>query len=498
MTIKHAWVVSCGLLLLAADNATAQSAPAAAELAALVNKLGSDQHRVREEALIALAQGGAGSVAPLLAGAQSKDPELAWRATETLQVVCQTVDLQGDAAVQKELTRASTSTNPAEAALAKRLLLQWPILRHNYAAAQLELLGAEIADVPLTETTVTPAPGGFIPGGGGFFGGILPPLPADGEELLIAEEAGIAGFAMLIAADPEPKPRPADAPLIGGLLRAFGLIADEMRALELEDEVEEAAERKADEIEVEVEVEEVEVLMEVDFAAPAPAMAADVVWTAPGSEAGGDPDKLTPGTLRIGKEWRGGDAGLEYVALLQQVHTIIFKDAPLTDAALAQVRKLRSLQQFRISGTPLSSAALLAFHQQRPQVAIQAPGTAMLGVVGVANGQGMLVQQVQAESGARRAGLTEQDVIAKVAGLKVANQNDVTLALYDKAPGQQIKVEYMRGGKRQTVAVVLSTREETQPAPVVDYPAGVQFFAPDGAFRMMRAMPAVDIPIAVP
>ncbi len=179
-----------------------------------------------------------------------------------------------------------------------------------------------------------------------------------------------------------------------------------------------------------------------------------------------DEEQLQPGTVRIGRMWRGSEGDLIYLSRLQQIHTVILRDAPLTDAALMQVAKLPSLTQLRISNTQVSSATLLKLRQQRPQLAIIVNPSAALGVAGSDGPQGLLVQHVTPETGARRAGLDEQDIITKVAGMKVRGINDVMLALYDKQPGAKVSIDYLRNGKRQTVEVELSSREAVETATV--------------------------------
>jgi S1-C subfamily serine protease len=109
---------------------------------------------------------------------------------------------------------------------------------------------------------------------------------------------------------------------------------------------------------------------------------------------------------------------------------------------------------------------------------ITAIGPAVLGVTGADHPQGFLVQAVTQETGARRAGLDEQDIITRLDGLKVKSFSDVTLALFDKRPGAKVQVEYLRGGKRHTVGVVLTDRESVPDAAPAPYSQPVQMYAP--------------------
>lgn len=67
-------------------------------------------------------------------------------------------------------------------------------------------------------------------------------------------------------------------------------------------------------------------------------------------------------------------------------------------------------------------------------------------------GQGVLIDQVIADAPAEEAGLKTFDVIVSVAGKKVTNPRDVADAVV-QADGDELKVDYLRGGKQHTVTV---------------------------------------------
>jgi hypothetical protein len=496
--------MAAGVLLAgvtASPETFAQTAATPQESTArLVRQLASDEHHTREKALAELAIAGAPSVPALIAAAVAKDPELSWRATEGLEVLCQTVDLKGEKAVKSALVKFSRSEDKAQAAVAKKVLQQWPVLRHHYAAAQLESLGAEIVDYPIEQTVETQTVEGVMPIGG-FFGMLPGAMPRMEDPLMIEDfDVGLAGFGAVAfmeadvdeaaeeaeaepAEDPAPAPPPpARAPLLERIFGALRRVAEPARApdapiveplhehLEVmeEEAVPDAPAGPADVEFIEdapaagpVMIDGIEMIEE--FAMPAMEGMIEA-WDATEGATPAGGDEMQPGTLRIGKEWRGGDGGLEYVAQLQQIHTVILREAPLTDAALAQLQKLTSLTQLRVIDTRISSAALMRFHQQRPGVTITAVGPAALGVTGADHPQGLLVQQVIPETGARRAGIDEQDIITKVDGLKVRGLSDVVLALYDKTPGRNVKIDYLRGGKARSVEVALTARDE-MPSP---------------------------------
>jgi hypothetical protein len=598
------WLVGAIILAggFAHSAAAEQPAPPSARVAELVQQLKSDQHAARERAVLELAVVGPESVPSLVTTAASKDLESAWRALETLQILSRSADVATAKKVHTELSGLSRSADKAEAGIAQRLLREWPALRHNYAVGQLELLGAEIAEIPAEQMipmqpAAVPAvgPGPAIPFGG-FFGGLLPGLGGMDGPAPVVEAIEVVEAEVIPADDIErlvevgdPAPKAGGFKLVEKLIRALGGAAKPDADIErLPDEIivepeevivepflpeiadpglepvgpaiavpdvaepgaaieEDAVEPDADEARAEepakakadakpeaadekpADVEDAAAGVEklakpaeapapdtdepvsetkpeapqteeakpadVEFIEEAPAggvpIAMDAVegfigiggrmmfrgggmmmggWSVPYQPAEPvDTETLQPGMMRLGKEWRGGDTGLEFASELQQVHTLILNDAPITDATLSKLRGMNSLSQLKVNGTRLTSAGLLKFHQQRPNVNITAVGPAALGVSGTDHQQGFQIQAVAPETGARRAGLDEQDIITKVAGFKVRGLSDITLALYDKQVGTTIQVEYVRGGKRKTVVVTLTEREAA-PTPVASVP----------------------------
>lgn len=448
MTNGNAWI-AVGLLLTSAAFAAAQAAPSVEDS---VRKLASERHATRDAALAELARAGAASVKPLLVAAQSKDPEVAWRAAEALAVVGQTVDSAREAEVKKALAQATRSSIAGERELAKSILGQWPVLRHHYAATQLELLGAEIGDFAWN----APMQQHFAPGLMDF--GVLEAFDvmeadAEGEAEIMVKEVEEVDELRPEALDTSEEPaaevkKAGFGDLIKVLGRAVGRVArdDEAAGEELGEAIFERL---------------VEEPVAVDFIGGGFIVAEPAVWHEHQQvdTLGPQSDELQAGMLRIGKEWRGGDTGLEYVRALQGIHTVVLKDAPITDAALAQLAGLPSISILRVENTRLSSAALIKLRLQRPAVTITAQGSAALGVAGSDHASGLIVQQVLPETGARRAGIAEQDILQRIDGLKVAGHNDVQLALYDKRPGQTVKVDVLRRYKRLTVPVVLHARD---------------------------------------
>jgi len=108
---------------------------------------------------------------------------------------------------------------------------------------------------------------------------------------------------------------------------------------------------------------------------------------------------------------------------------------------------------------------------ERPYVGVTtAPVADLANDLNLPAKRGALVQDVQPGSPAEKAGLkagrtrTEEgitlggDLIVKVDGRDVSSPEDVAAAIEDDKPGETVTVEFLRGGKRDSVDIELGTR----------------------------------------
>jgi len=72
--------------------------------------------------------------------------------------------------------------------------------------------------------------------------------------------------------------------------------------------------------------------------------------------------------------------------------------------------------------------------------------------------KGALVMDVTADSGAEAAGIAVNDVIVGVDGMPIANGNELRNRIGFKRPGEQVDVEVIRDGRRQTITATLGAR----------------------------------------
>ncbi len=93
-------------------------------------------------------------------------------------------------------------------------------------------------------------------------------------------------------------------------------------------------------------------------------------------------------------------------------------------------------------------------------VGIQPVTAELAGKFGVAEGEGVLVNEVFENEPAARAGIKPGDVIIKVDGRTVDTPNTLSRLIASTEPGASAAIELMRDGKRTTLSVALSERRD--------------------------------------
>jgi serine protease Do len=80
---------------------------------------------------------------------------------------------------------------------------------------------------------------------------------------------------------------------------------------------------------------------------------------------------------------------------------------------------------------------------------------AFLGVVTEDHDKGALVEEVQKETPAEKAGLQKGDIITKVGDKKIGSPSDLSEAIQSKKPNDEVEINYLRDGKEKKAKVKL-------------------------------------------
>jgi len=91
----------------------------------------------------------------------------------------------------------------------------------------------------------------------------------------------------------------------------------------------------------------------------------------------------------------------------------------------------------------------------------------LLGVITEENEKGALIEEVQKETGADKAGLQKGDIITKVGDQKVTSPNSLSEAIRSKKPNEEVEITYLRDGKEKKVKAKLG--ESKGPVAIHDF-----------------------------
>lgn len=139
-----------------------------------------------------------------------------------------------------------------------------------------------------------------------------------------------------------------------------------------------------------------------------------------------DPDEARQKTIFavfIGREWTGGDEGLRHIRRLSRLSVLYrVKSAPVSDEAIGELEK--------------------------GGLRVELRGAAYLGITpDNFNGRGCIIQQVQPESAAAKAGVEARDIITYFDGERVTDPQQLIQLIGKKEPGDTVPLTVERNGQ---------------------------------------------------
>jgi len=152
--------------------------------------------------------------------------------------------------------------------------------------------------------------------------------------------------------------------------------------------------------------------------------------------------------ILIGKDWQGGNKGLELLRSIPRTWEVSIYAAPLDDEALKPLLDLPNLQKVELFGTNFSPAAIAPLQARIPQVDIRSG--AFLGIRGD-GGMAARVSRVVSDSAAEKAGLQAGDVITHFAGEPVNDFTTLTQMIAKHEPGDTVTLTISRRREQHAV-----------------------------------------------
>ncbi|MEX2187344.1 MAG: PDZ domain-containing protein [Pirellulales bacterium] len=362
----------------------ASAASASLDVARLIKQLDDDEYRVRQEATRKLARGGTKAVGPLAKVAAGENLESAFRAFAALKEL----GCSEDAATEEAAFSALESLAGASSATAQRagkVLVGMRAASQDRAKDRLRELGAKIVDNGNGSDEFA---GPVFVGGGGVF-------MARGV-VFIGDPAGSA-YA------------PGTSVEIG---EKWTGKADDLRLLRRISNVRQIAfsgEQVTDE------------WLEQLKHAPG----GEVQWV-----------KL--------RHTKVTDEGLAHLAAMPSLVRLDVFYTPITDKSVDLLATFGSAQYVGLFGTKITAEGASKLATKLPNARIDRRGGALLGVGGSIGEQPCVINTVQPDSAAAKAGILEGDVIVSFDGKTVQNFTELTAAISEKIGGEKVEIELLR------------------------------------------------------
>jgi len=158
----------------------------------------------------------------------------------------------------------------------------------------------------------------------------------------------------------------------------------------------------------------------------------------------------SPLKVIIKTDWKGGDMGLKHLTKVRRVTAISFREAPITDKALAHLLQVPNLRRIEFYGTKLSEPTL---QRLKKTLAIDVRSTALLGVSAASPQGPARVSDVVEGSAADKGGLRPGDVIQEINGKKIENFEGLTRRIAKYEAGDSVTLKILRNGKNQDVKI---------------------------------------------
>lgn len=150
---------------------------------------------------------------------------------------------------------------------------------------------------------------------------------------------------------------------------------------------------------------------------------------------------------------------LKPLAQLRRIHSLEFRYVPLKDEYVELLASLPIRVSLDLMGTGISPRVVEQMRTRLPGLQITHRQGGFLGVQ-CPNTDVCQINEVVADSAAEQAGLIAGDIIVGIAGKPVKEFADLQAEIGNHMPGDQVEIEYLRGGQVKTVQLQLGRLEK--------------------------------------
>ncbi len=155
------------------------------------------------------------------------------------------------------------------------------------------------------------------------------------------------------------------------------------------------------------------------------------------------------------------DATLEPLMEMTRINSLEFRYVTLTDDQGDQVASLPIRVSLNLMGTGISPQKVESMRSALPGLQIDHRQGGFLGVTCLDSFDVCAINGVLPDSAAEEAGLIKGDVIVRVGDNEVKRFKDLQNAINQHPPGDEVEVKYRRGGKLESVKLLLRRFEES-------------------------------------
>ncbi len=162
--------------------------------------------------------------------------------------------------------------------------------------------------------------------------------------------------------------------------------------------------------------------------------------------------------LVVDRKWRGTKQDLRQLGKLLHLKGLALYTPQADDSLIPLLVRLQELRAVQLYGTRISEQGLLRLRRALPpDVQWDVRRGGLLGVRGSDQQVRCVIEGVQPGSAAEKAGIRPLDIVVQADGKPVANFNDLTRIIAQKAPGDTLELVILRQGKHIKVKAVLGS-----------------------------------------